>query len=283
MKIAVIGLGLIGGSFCKAITKYTGHTVLGYNRTLATAQKALAEGSIQQIITLDELDQADLTIVCLHPVQTIAFLLDHKEDFAKGSIVIDASGVKESVLEAVDRPLKEAGVRFVGCHPMAGREYSGYDYTLDSLFIGASFILTPTSLTDPAAVDVVEQLAKEVGFGQTVRATPQEHDEIIAATSQLAHVVSNAYIKSPTLQKEAGFSAGSFLDLTRVAKLNEDMWTDLFLMNRKALLQEIDYLQQAIGQVRDALDTKDADTLKALLREGRLRKEESIARHQKQD
>lgn len=283
MKIAVIGLGLIGGSFCKAITKYTEHTVLGYNRTLATAQKALAEGSIQQIITLDELDQADLTMVCLHPVQTIEFLLDHKEDFAKGSIVMDASGVKESVLEAVDRPLKEAGVRFVGCHPMAGREYSGYAYTLDSLFIGASFILTPTSLTDPAAVDVVEQLAKEVGFGQTVRATPQEHDEIIAATSQLAHVVSNAYIKSPTLQKEAGFSAGSFLDLTRVAKLNEDMWTDLFLMNRKALLKEIDYLQQAIGQVRDALDTGDGDTLKALLREGRLRKEESIARHQKQD
>ena len=109
------------------------------------------------------------------------------------------------------------------------------------------------------------------------------HDEIIAATSQLAHVVSNAYIKSPTLQKEAGFSAGSFLDLTRVAKLNEDMWTDLFMMNRKALLQEIDYIQQAIGQVRDALEAKDADTLKALLREGRLRKEESIRRHQQKE
>ncbi len=283
MKIAVIGLGLIGGSFCKAITKYTNHTVLGYNRTLATAEKALAEGSIQQIITLDQLDQADLTMVCLHPIQTIQFLLDHKNDFAKGSIVIDASGVKESVLDAVDQPLKEAGVRFVGCHPMAGREYSGYDYTLDTLFIGASFILTPTPLTDPVAVETVEQLARELGFGQTVRATPREHDEIIAATSQLAHVVSNAYIKSPTLQKEAGFSAGSFLDLTRVAKLNEDMWTDLFMMNRKALLQEIDYIQQAIGQMRDALEAKDADTLKALLREGRLRKEESIRRHQRKE
>ena len=279
MKIAVVGLGLIGGSFCKAITKRTNHEVLGYNRTLSTAQKALAEGSIQQIITLDQLDQADLTIVCLHPVQTIAFLLEHKDDFARGSLVIDASGVKESVLEAVDRPLKEAGVRFVGCHPMAGREYSGYDYTLDTLFIGASFILTPTSLTDPAAVETVEELAKELGFGQTVRATPQEHDEIIAATSQLAHVVSNAYIKSPTLQREAGFSAGSFLDLTRVAKLNEDMWTDLFLMNRKALLQEIDCIQHSISQVRDALAQGDADTLKALLRDGRLRKEESIRRH----
>ena len=279
MKIAVVGLGLIGGSFCKAITKRTNHEVLGYNRTLSTAQKALAEGSIQQIITLDQLDQADLTIVCLHPVQTIAFLLEHKDDFAKGSLVIDASGVKESVLEAVDRPLKEAGVRFVGCHPMAGREYSGYDYTLDTLFIGASFILTPTSLTDPAAVETVEELAKELGFGQTVRATPQEHDEIIAATSQLAHVVSNAYIKSPTLQREAGFSAGSFLDLTRVAKLNEDMWTDLFLMNRKALLQEIDCIQHSISQVRDALAQGDANTLKALLRDGRLRKEESIRRH----
>ena len=279
MKIAVVGLGLIGGSFCKAITKRTNHEVLGYNRTLSTAQKALAEGSIQQIITLDQLDQADLTIVCLHPVQTIAFLLEHKDDFAKGSLVIDASGVKESVLEAVDRPLKEAGVRFVGCHPMAGREYSGYDYTLDTLFIGASFILTPTSLTDPAAVETVEELAKELGFSQTVRATPQEHDEIIAATSQLAHVVSNAYIKSPTLQREAGFSAGSFLDLTRVAKLNEDMWTDLFLMNRKALLQEIDCIQHSISQVRDALAQGDANTLKALLRDGRLRKEESIRRH----
>lgn len=284
MKIAVIGLGLIGGSFCKAITRYTGHEVLGYNRTLATAQKALAEGSIQRILTLDQLDQADLTMVCLHPMQTIRFLLEHKDDFAKGSIVIDASGVKESVLEAVDEPLKEAGVRFVGCHPMAGREYSGYDYTLDTLFVGASFILTPTPLTDPQAVDTVEALARELGFGQTVRATPQEHDEIIAATSQLAHVVSNAYIKSPTLQREAGFSAGSFLDLTRVAKLNEDMWTDLFLMNRIALLREIDYIQHSISQVREALAEGDADTLKSLLRDGRLKKEESIRRHsQSQD
>ena len=274
MKIAVIGLGLIGGSFCKAITKYTNHTVLGYNRTLATAEKALAEGSIQQIITLDQLDQADLTMVCLHPIQTIQFLLDHKNDFAKGSIVIDASGVKESVLDAVDQPLKEAGVRFVGCHPMAGREYSGYDYTLDTLFIGASFILTPTPLTDPVAVETVEQLARELGFGQTVRATPREHDEIIAATSQLAHVVSNAYIKSPTLQKEAGFSAGSYRDMTRVALLNPEMWAQLFLENSKNLSFEIDCIIENLTKYRDAISSGNREELINLLEEGsRIKKE----------
>ena len=177
------------------------------------------------------------------------------------------------MVKAASGPLNRLGVRFVGCHPMAGREFSGFDYARADLFDGASFILTPDEHTDPSAVAELEAFARSIGFGQTVTASPEEHDRIIAATSQLAHVVSNAYMKSPTLQKEAGFSAGSYLDLTRVAKLNEEMWTSLFLLNREALLYEVDTIMEHLSQYRDALNRQDAPGLRELLKEGRLLKE----------
>lgn len=273
MNIQIVGLGLMGGSLCKAIRRSTSHKIFGMDLNPETLQKALNQGVIDQVGTVETLAEADLVMVCLYPEGTIRFLLENGEKFRKGGLVCDICGIKSAVVKAASEPLSQLGVRFVGCHPMAGREFSGFDYAQEDLFDNASFILTPDEWTDPAAVQELAAFARSIGFKQTVTASPEEHDRIIAATSQLAHVVSNAYIKSPTLRKEAGFSAGSYLDLTRVAKLNEDMWTSLFLLNRDALLFEVNTILENLTQYREALAKKDAVTLRELLKEGRLLKE----------
>ncbi|MBQ3510347.1 MAG: prephenate dehydrogenase [Peptococcaceae bacterium] len=279
MKIAVVGLGLIGGSFCKAIKAYTSHTCLGVGRDLnsKSVQMALHDDAIDKAIIPEELGEADLSIICLHPQGIIKFLKENAQYFRPGSIVIDAGGVKESIVTEVDDLLREKGVIFIGCHPMAGREFSGYAYSLPDLYKGASIIFTPSDYVPDEAKKVVEQLARDLKFGRVVYTTPQEHDQNIAFTSQLAHVVSSAYIKSPTMRNESGFSAGSFKDLTRVAKLNEDMWTELFLMNQKALLYEVDTIIHSLQEYRDALAGADEEGLRSLLRDGRILKEWSLA------
>ena len=279
MKIAVVGLGLIGGSFCKAIKAYTNHICLGVGRDInsKSVQMALHDDAIDKAIIPEELGEADLSIICLHPQGIIRFIKENQQYFRPGSIVIDAGGVKESIVSEVDDLLKERGVIFIGCHPMAGREFSGYAYSLPDLYKGASIIFTPSEYVPEEAKKTVEQLARDLKFGRGVYTTPQEHDKTIAFTSQLAHVVSNAYIKSPTTRNESGFSAGSFKDLTRVAKLNEDMWTELFLMNQDALLYEIDTIIHSLQEYRDALASRDEDGLRGLLRDGRILKEWSLA------
>lgn len=281
MQIAVVGLGLIGGSFCKSIKKYTSHTCWGLDEDEFVLQQAAMEGAIDGVITAQQLERADLTIVCLHPQTAIDFLLQNRAQFRPGSVVMDACGVKQAIVDAVSGPLAARGVYFLGAHPMAGREFSGYDHALADLYQGASFIVTPGDDLPPAVLAMVEELVGALGFAQVVKTTPERHDQTIAFTSQLAHVVSNAYIKSPTLQNESGFSAGSFLDLTRVAKLNEKMWTELFLMNQEALLFEVDNIISHLTEYRQALAEQDKRTLQQLLKDGRLLKEESLAAHSK--
>ena len=274
MIIQVIGLGLIGGSLCKTIKKRTSHTVWGMDRDPAAVQKAQAAAAIDAAGTTETLSEADLSIVCLYPEETVSFLLEHRNHFRKGGLVIDVCGVKGAVVSAAAGPLRDSGVRFVGCHPMAGREFSGFAYAKDDLFDGASFILTPVEETDPAAVEEVRSFARSLGFGKTVLSTPEEHDRIIAATSQLAHVVSNAYIKSPTAELHKGFSAGSYKDMTRVAWLAPEMWAELFLENKDFLMAELDTLMANLRQYQDAMVHNDLPGLVRLLDEGRKRKEE---------
>ena len=274
MIIQVIGLGLIGGSLCKTIKKRTSHTVWGMDRDPAAVQKAQAAAAIDAAGTTETLSEADLSIVCLYPEETVSFLLEHRNHFRQGGLVIDVCGVKGAVISAAAGPLRDSGVRFVGCHPMAGREFSGFAYARDDLFDGASFILTPVEETDPAAVEEVRSFARSLGFGKTVLSTPEEHDRIIAATSQLAHVVSNAYIKSPTAELHKGFSAGSYKDMTRVAWLAPEMWAELFLENKDFLMAELDTLMANLRQYQDAMVHNDLPGLVRLLDEGRKRKEE---------
>lgn len=232
MNIAVVGLGLIGGSVCKALKANTFHHIMGMDTDKETVRKALEQGAIDEEIDEFRLGEANLTVVALYPVPTVEFVKKNADRFKKGSIVIDVGGVKGYVVNGCTPILDEKGVYFLGTHPMAGTENSGFDYSKADMFVKASYILTPTESTPQIAIDLVSTLGSCMGFGQVVIATPEQHDINIAFTSQLAHVVSNAYVKSPSLLRADGFSAGSFLDLTRVAKLNEEMWSSLFLMQQ---------------------------------------------------
>ncbi|MBR1384588.1 MAG: prephenate dehydrogenase/arogenate dehydrogenase family protein [Ruminococcus sp.] len=275
MKIAIVGLGLIGGSLARAIRKNTDHSICALDIDRETLTKAISQEVIDSAVTADDLNRFDLVILGLYPEETVKFCLENKDKFKTGGIVIDTCGVKQAIVSQVELPLKEAGVRFVGCHPMAGREYSGFEYSVDNLFEKASFIMTPTDDTAMSAVREISAFAYEIGFAKCVISSPEEHDSVIAFTSQLAHIVSSAYVKSPSLMKQAGFSAGSFRDLTRVAKLNEHMWTSLFLMNRDALLFEIDHIIDRLEEYRGALRDNDPQRLCDLLRQGRELKEKS--------
>lgn len=276
MNIAVVGLGLIGGSVCKSLKANTFHHIMGIDTNPDTIRKALEQGAIDETIDESRLSEANLTIVALYPVPTVEFIKKNADKFRKGSIVIDVSGVKGYVVNNCTPVLDEHGVIFIGTHPMAGTENSGFDYATATLFKDASYILTPTEGTPQIAIDLVSTLGACMGFGQVVIATPEQHDANIAYTSQLAHVVSNAYVKSPALFRADGFSAGSFLDLTRVAKLNEEMWSSLFLCNKEALLNEINIIIDSLAEYRDAMVNDDIDTLREILRVGRERKEKSM-------
>lgn len=275
MNIAVVGLGLIGGSICKALKQNTFHNIMGIDTDKETIAKALEQNAIDEEITPDRLNEASLTIICLYPEAIVDFVKQNADKFKKGTIVADTCGIKEYVVENCTPILEERGVYFVGTHPMAGREFSGFDYSLPDLYKGASYIITPTENTPSLAVDLLSTLASSMGFGKVVISTPEKHDKVIAYTSQLAHVVSNTYVKSPSLLDFNGFSAGSFQDLTRVAKLNEYMWSSLFMCNKKALLEEIDCFIEHFTQYKIAMENDDIDALRKLLKDGRILKEKS--------
>ena len=277
MKIAIVGLGLIGGSVCKALKKNTFHHIMGLDADGEVCRKALDSGAIDEIITADGLNDADMTMLCLYPETIVEFVKQHKDKFKPGSIVTDSCGVKEYVVTRCTEVLEPLGVIFVGSHPMAGREFSGFDYSTDDLFKGASYIITPSENTPKMAIDLLSTLACCMGFGKVVTATPKQHDTNIAFTSQLAHVVSNAYVKSPSLFNADGFSAGSFMDLTRVAKLNEYMWSSLFLCNKEALLFELNTIIDNLCEYRDAIGNNDTERLRDILRDGKKTRSYAIA------
>ena len=282
MNIAVIGLGLIGGSICKCLKKHTFHHIMGFDIDKDTVEKALEQNAIDEEITLNRLGEANLTIICLYPNAICEFVQNNADKFRKGSIVIDTCGVKKKIVDQCTPILEEHDVLFVGTHPMAGREFSGFDYSTDTLFDNASFIITPSEHTPQIAIDLLSTLAGSIGFGKAVISTPEKHDQVIAYTSQLAHIVSNAYVKSPSVLEFNGFSAGSFLDLTRVAKLNENMWTSLFMCNKEALLNELDHIIKSISEYRDAISSDDYDLLRELLKNGRILKEKCTEIYGKQ-
>lgn len=282
MKILIVGLGLIGGSYCKAITSYTNHEVYGLNRNQKVIEDAVKYGCIIRGADTSELDLFDMVIVCLHPQPTEQFMRDNMSKFKKGCILTDVCGIKGQMTINMTKLAAEHGVNYVGTHPMAGKERFGFDFSDGSLFIGANFIVTPLPETDKNSVLTVETLARDMGFGKIVETSPFDHDSIIAYTSQLAHVVSSAYVKSPTMQKELGFSAGSFKDMTRVATLNETMWTTLFMSNRDCLVFEIDELIKHLTEYRDAIADNNSDTLEQLLKDGRILKEENLKQRTKE-
>lgn len=271
MEIGIVGLGLIGGSLAKAISQNTDHTVYGTDISSQVVNKAVLINAIEQPLTDALLAQCDIVIIALYPKDTIEYVKSHGDVFKKGAIVLDCGGVKKIVCDQLIPLSEEKGFLFVGGHPMAGLEHSGFTYAKKSLFNNASMIFTPTK-GPIESIEILKNLFTSIGFTNIEIARPEVHDKKIAFTSQLAHVVSNAYIKSPTALEHTGFSAGSYKDLTRVAKLNENMWTELFLENRENLTAEIDTLIENLKQYSTAIKSNDEDTLRQLLKDGREKK-----------
>lgn len=272
MQIGIVGLGLIGGSIAKAIKSNTAHTVYGRDLREPVVLKAKLLEAIDGELTEARISACDLLILALYPQDTVTFLQAHAAKLRPGTVVLDCCGVKRPVCSAAFPLAKQHGFTFVGGHPMAGVEFSGFDYANGALFQGASMILVPDPLVEIEVLDQLKSFFLSIGFGHIKLSTPEEHDHIIAYTSQLAHVLSSAYVKSPAALEHVGFSAGSFKDMTRVATLNEDMWTELFLENKDYLAEEIAGLIARLQGYLDAIEGGHAETLRTLLREGRERK-----------
>ena len=274
MNIAVIGLGLIGGSMAKTIKKHMPHhTVLGMDTDPQAIFKAKLLEAIDAELTPDRLSICDMVLVATWPRTAISYVEENAKNIRPGTIVIDLCGVKRAVCEPMFALAKEHGFTFVGGHPMAGTEYSGFDHATAVLFQNASMILTPSPGVEIQMLAELKHFFRELGFARVVMTTPEEHDRVISYTSQLAHVVSSAYVKSPEAMKHHGFSAGSFRDMTRVARLSPKMWTELFMLNRDPLLNEMDALIAHLNEYRDALQSGDEERLCQLLKEGTERKE----------
>lgn len=267
MNILVSGMGLIGGSFCKALKKYTNHTVIGYDINSDIEKLAVSENSIDRIFNGDY-SGIDIIIVCMYPEITEQYFYSTVPRMEKNTLITDVCGIKGEMSERLHKLTRQYGISYIPIHPMAGKEVGGYSNSSADLYIRANMVITPFSDSDGNKVGMLSRLSENIGFRKIVVTTPQEHDSMIAYTSQLAHIVSSAYVKSPSLEKECGFSGGSFQDMTRIATMNEDMWTSLFMQNRKNLENELSILIQNLEKYRKALEENDSRTMKKLIKEG---------------
>lgn len=269
-RVGVVGLGLIGGSIARAMAR-GGHEVYAFDLNADIETFAAIEATAGTLT--DELvPTCELIVLACYPKACVDWLREHADLVSPDAIVIDTGGVKRSICEPCFEIAREAGITFVGCHPMAGTQFSGYAHSRANMFEGAPMVVCPApevrGVECLALVDRLEGLLSPCGFDKFTVTTPERHDEVIAYTSQLAHVVSNAYVKSPTLALRQGFAAGSYRDLTRVARLNPTMWCELFLDDADNLSREISTLIDALEQYKGALEDRDAERLTELLAEG---------------
>lgn len=273
MKVGVVGLGLIGGSAAKAF-KAAGNTVYAYDINTTVLGYAKLDGTMDKELTEKTLPQCDLLIIATTPNAAIDYLRKNAKSISSSTLVIDFCGTKHDVCAEGFLLAAQYGFTFVGGHPMAGTQYSGYKYSRANMFSGASFIMVPPAYDNINLLDNVKKALSPLEFKKFIVTTADFHDRMIAYTSQMCHIVSNAFIKSPSAQYHKGYSAGSFRDFTRVSRLNETMWTELFMANSENLLSELDLLIASLNQYREAIATGDNDTLCRLLREGREAKEQ---------
>lgn len=272
MKVGVVGLGLIGGSMAKAVKKKTDHEVIGWDASQTIRYSALLMEAVDGFMEEGNPKDCDLVLIALYPQLTVDYIKEHAKEFKKGAVVVDCTGVKRAVCEPVEQIAAENGFCFVGAHPMAGVERSGFTYSTADMFNGATMIVTPYTGTDIGMMNALSMFFKKLGFARLQVATDAEHDQMIAYTSQLAHVVSSAYIKSELSPRFKGFSAGSFHDMTRVAKLNEVMWTELFLDNKDFLADEIDGLVERLQAYSKVIREGNAEELQRMLKDGKERR-----------
>ena len=273
MTVGIVGLGLIGGSFAKAYHE-AGHRVLAFDTDQSVFDFAVLSGAVDGLLSEESLSSCDLILIAVYPSAAVEYLRQHGAHIGPKPVVIDCCGTKRLVCDACFPLAKEYGFTYLGGHPMAGTHFSGFKYSRSNLFQGAPMVIVPPVFDDMALLERVKEALAPCGFGSFSVTTAEEHDRMIAFTSQMPHIISNAFIKSPTAGSHKGFSAGSYKDLTRVAWLNPEMWAELFLENRDNLVAELDTLVEELQKYRNALDAQDRQELTRLLDEGRKRKEQ---------
>ena len=273
MKVGILGLGLIGGSLARAYA-LEGHTVYAIQRNESMLSFATLAGAVHGKLEEATIPECDLILLAIYPGGSASWLEQNAHLISRDALVIDCCGIKKEICERCFPLAERYGFTFVGGHPMAGSQFSGFKYSRANLFDGAPMVLGPPVFDDILLLDRVKQALKPCNFGFFSVTTAEEHDKMIAFTSQMPHILSNAFIKSPTALNHKGFSAGSYKDLTRVAWLNPQMWAELFMENRENVLFELDYYISSLTAYRDAIQQQDMDQLVTLLEEGKQRKEE---------
>lgn len=273
MTVGILGLGLIGGSLARAY-KLAGHTVYVKNRDENMLAFARLSGAVDGKLDASVIPECDLILLAIYPGGCSSWLEENAALISKDALVIDCCGIKEDVCRRCFPLAEKYGFTFIGGHPMAGSQFSGFKYSRANLFNGAPMVLVPPVYDDMNLLQRVKDALEPCGFGSFSVTTASDHDRMIAFTSQMPHILSNAFIKSPTALEHKGFSAGSYRDLTRVAWLNAGMWTELFMENKQNLLFELDQYISSLSAYRDAIAADDTKTLYNLLEEGKLRKEE---------
>ena len=273
MTVGILGLGLIGGSLARAYA-LEGHTVYAIQRNEAMLSFAMLAGAVHGKLNEETIPQCDLILLAIYPDGSASWLEKNAHLISPDTLVLDCCGVKQEICERCFPVAKQYGFTFVGGHPMAGSQFSGFKYSRANLFAGAPMVLVPPVFDDMALLQRVKDALKPCNFGSFSVTTAQEHDKMIAFTSQMPHILSNAFIKSPTALKHKGFSAGSYKDLTRVAWLNPQMWAELFLENKENVLFELDFYIESLKAYQKAIQDEDMAALVQLLDEGKKRKEE---------
>lgn len=273
MKVGILGLGLIGGSMARAYA-VAGHTVYAADLDESTLSFAMLSGAVHGRLDEETIPACELLLLAIYPGGSAKWLEDNGRLVDSGALVLDLCGIKQEVCKRCFPVARKYGFTFVGGHPMAGSHFSGFKYSRADLYKGAPMVLVPPRFDDIDLLQRVKDAMAPCGFGMFSVTTAEEHDRMIAFTSQMPHVLSNAFIKSPTARQHKGFSAGSYKDLTRVAWLNAPMWSELFLENRDNLLFELNTYLDSLTAYRDALETRDGERLTALLEAGKKAKEE---------
>ncbi len=273
MTVGILGLGLIGGSMARAYAK-AGHTVYAFDTDDNMLSFAQLSGAIHGALTDENLGVCDLVLLAIYPDGSARYLEEKARLVSPNALVMDLCGIKEEICTRCFPLAQQYGFTFVGGHPMAGSHNSGFKYSRSNLFQGAPMVLVPPVFDDMQLLDRIKVALAPCNFGSFSVCTAAEHDQLIAFTSQMPHVLSNAYIKSPTALGHRGFSAGSYKDLTRVAWLNARMWAELCMENRQNMLFELETYIESLKTYQTALENQDMDGLVRLLDEGRRRKEE---------
>jgi prephenate dehydrogenase len=273
MNVGILGLGLIGGSLARAYA-LEGHMVFAAEKDEAMLSFAMLAGAVHGRLDENTTPSCDLILLAIYPGGCAQWLEDNAPLIRRDALVLDCCGIKREICQRCFPVAKKYGFTFVGGHPMAGSQFSGFKYSRADLFEGQPMVLVPPVFDDISLLDRVKQALKPCSFGSFSVTTGEKHDKMIAFTSQMPHILSNAFIKSPTAMEHKGFSAGSYRDLTRVAWLNPQMWAELFLENRDFVLEELDFYIQSLCEYREAIAKQDSAGLVALLEAGKRRKEE---------